>query len=99
MDTMLTVGVEGAVPLAAERWSQPPPSEVVAVAVQSIVPAPAFLIGTDCAAGFAPPVGSKKLTPPGMSSKNVVVAGLTLNVTGTTIDGLPALACKIISAV
>src|SRR5271155_1019547 len=41
---MLTVRLDGAVPLAAERVSQAPPSAVLVAAVQASVPAPAFRI-------------------------------------------------------
>src|ERR1035437_5351094 len=98
-DTMPTEREDGAGPLAEEMVNQAPPSDVVAEAVQSSVPAPAFLIGTDCAAGLAPPGTWKKLTPLGVSSKEVAFAGLTVNETGITIDGLPAPALTMISAV
>ena len=55
------LSVEGAVPKAGEIFSQGPPFEVSAVALQLNVPLPALLIESDCGGGLAPPCTAWKL--------------------------------------
>ncbi len=51
--TMLTVKVDGAVPLGADSFSQLPPSAVLPVAVHVSVPVPPFRMVTACGAGVS----------------------------------------------
>src|SRR5208282_5564987 len=66
----LTVGSDGAAPLAEEMVNQAPPSEVLVAAVQSSVPSPAFRIGSTCGGGGLPLVSIENVIWPGRASKN-----------------------------
>ena len=79
---MLTVKVEGAVPLTADKVSHLPPSAVLLDADHCSVPVPPFRIGTACAAGLSLVV-RKKLNSPGRLSKKVAPDAATVKVTGT----------------
>ncbi len=54
--TMLTVKVDGAVPLGADSFSQLPPSAVVPLAVHFSVPVPPFRMLRAWGAGVSPVV-------------------------------------------
>jgi hypothetical protein len=76
---MPTVTEEGVVPLVADTFSQPPPSEVVALKVQFNVPEVSpFRRSTICAGGADPDVFMEKLIWPGTLSKNGVDGGTTV---------------------
>src|SRR5579885_1895643 len=80
----LTVTSAGALPVAADRLSQLPPSAVLAEPAHVKVPVPPFTIWTDCAAGLVVrPVWSEYLSCPGRLPKNGVPAAPTVRVTGT----------------
>ena len=84
-----TVRNDGALPLVEEMVSQPPPSEVLLVAVQLNVPDPPLRICMVWLVGVVLAVSREKLTWPGRLSTMVAPAVTTVKVTGIVSVTLP----------
>src|SRR5581483_4248889 len=77
-----TVTLEGEVPLSEESLSHPPPSAVLALAVQLRLPEPPFKIWIDCGGTLAADVCNENVNCPASLSKYGVFVAAMVKVTG-----------------